>query len=78
MHVFEKFDVDNVCAHDDHRRPTASVAERVRGLRTMVILDSAHETDHVLAELERHDVVQHDTGMFGATFNPNGYLLRTL
>lgn len=32
----------------------ASVAERVRGLRTMVILDSAHETEHVLAELRAY------------------------
>jgi len=34
---------------------TASfVADRVRGLRTMVILDSAHETAHVLAELRMY------------------------
>ncbi len=100
---------------------TASlVADRVRGLRTMVILDSAHETGHVLAELrvyadlvtpgcylvcedavldrpdlpsvavyagpfsaiqqflaERPDFIPQDTCVLGATFNPNGYLLRT-
>jgi cephalosporin hydroxylase len=100
---------------------TASlVAYRVRGLRTMVILDSAQETEHVLAELrtyadlvtrgcylvcedavldrpdlpsvgayagpfgaiqqflaERTDFIQHDECVLGASFNPNGYLLRT-
>lgn len=98
----------------------ARVADRVRGLRTMVILDSDHETPHVLAELRayadlvtpgcylvcedavldrpdlpsvggyagphaalqqflaaRPDFVPDDGCVLGATFNPNGYLLRT-
>lgn len=96
------------------------VAARVGGLRTMVILDSDHETEHVLAELRayadlvtpgcylvcedaildrpdlpsisgycgpfravqqflagRTDFVLEDACVLGATFNPNGYLLRT-
>jgi cephalosporin hydroxylase len=98
----------------------SAVATRIKGSRTMVILDSDHDTKHVLAELRayadfvavgcylvcedgildrpdlprlsgyagpyaaleqflsaRNDFTQCDACVLGATFNPNGYLLRT-
>lgn len=97
------------------------VSDRVRGLRTMVILDSEHDTEHVLTELrayadlvtpgcylvcedaildrsgdpsvsgyrgpfgalqqflsERSDFIHQEDCVLGATFNPGGYLLRTV
>ncbi len=102
-------------------RVLASVAAAVRGLRTMVILDSDHDTPHVFAELrhyadfvtpghylvcedgvldradgpsvtgyagpagalraflaERPDFVPQRDRVLGATFNPDGYLLRVV
>jgi cephalosporin hydroxylase len=99
----------------------ARIAAAVRGLRTMVILDSDHDTPHVLAELrqyadlvtpscylicedgildrpdgpsvagyagpaaaieaflaERQDFRPQRECVLGATFNPEGYLLRVV